>query len=79
MNKEDVFKELLLIIKEVFHDFDESNISYETKIFSDLKLDSISLLYLAILIEKKFNFKLTNMSINQNTSVGDLINDILSK
>lgn len=79
MNKEEIYKELLSIMKEVFQDFDESIISYETKIFSDLKLDSISLLYLAILIEKKFDYKLTNANINPNTSVKDLINNILSK
>lgn len=79
MNKEEIYKELLSIMKEVFQDFDESIISYETKIFSDLKLDSISLLYLAILIEKKFDYKLTNANISPNTSVKDLINNILSK
>ena len=79
MNKEEIFKRLLSMIKEILPSIDEQSISYSTKIFTDLNLDSISLLYLALLIEKEFNYKLTNENLESIITVDNLINAILNK
>ena len=79
MTKDEIFKKLLSLIKEMNQNIDLSKITMETKIFTDLNLDSISLLYLALQIEQNFNYKLTNESISKINTVDDLINSILNK
>jgi len=79
MTKDEIFKKLLSLIKEMNPNIDLSKITMETKIFTDLNLDSISLLYLALQIEQNFNYKLTNESISKINTVDDLINSILNK
>ena len=79
MNKNEIFNKLLSLIKEMNPNIDTDSISLQTKIFKDLNLDSISLLYLALQIEQNFNYKLSNEDINKISTVEDLINLILNK
>ena len=79
MNKNEIFNKLLSLIKEMNPNIDTDSISFQTKIFKDLNLDSISLLYLALQIEQNFNYKLSNEDINKISTVEDLINLILNK
>lgn len=79
MNKDEIFNKLLSLIKEMNPNIDLSMITLQTKIFTDLNLDSISLLYLALQIEQNFNYKLTNDTISKIATVDDLINSIINR
>lgn len=78
MNKQEIFEKLLSLIKDMNPNIDIKNISMETKVFSDLNLDSISLLYLALQIEECFKYKLTNDDVSNISTVSDLIELILN-
>lgn len=64
-------------LKEVFlqvmgEEFPIENVSENSRIFDDLGLNSVSLLYLVLAIEQRFGVTFSNESISSFRTVGDI-------
>lgn len=64
-------------LKEVFlqvmgEEFPIENVSENSRIFDDLGLNSVSLLYLVLAIEQRFGVTFSNESISSFRIVGDI-------
>lgn len=53
-------------------DFPVERVSYDSRITSDLGLNSVSLLYLVLAIEEEFGVSFSNESISSFETVGDI-------
>lgn len=79
MNKNEIFNKLIDILKEVVNNLDYSKINLDTKIFDELNLDSISILYMIMSIESLYNVKITNDDVTSMKTIDDLIEFIISR
>lgn len=57
MTKETVFEGLKEILASVKPQLDPSNISFDSKLLTDLGIDSLSMLLLSLAAENKFNIR----------------------
>lgn len=80
MNKEEIVIKLKEIFQLIVHNgvnvdaFDENS-----KIMTDLGVDSVGLIYLAIAIEKTFDIDMSEVTINTFQTIGDVVNYIYDK
>ena len=64
---------LSIIFTQVMgEDFPVEQIGYDSRITSDLGLNSVSLLYLVLAIEEEFGVSFSNESISSFETVGDI-------
>lgn len=70
----DVLKRILKIALPSFNNVDR--ISYNDRLFQDLGLDSISLVYIAFELEKEFKIDIAKISVKTFKTVGDIVNYI---
>ena len=60
MTREEVFEGLKEIIAAVRPSLDLTNVSFDSKLVSDLGIDSLSMLLLSLATEHKFNIRFEN-------------------
>ena len=74
MTREEILEKLKNIIVESKEDnnFDVSKINEDTQLLRDLGFDSLAMVYMAVILEQKFNCKINN-------EVGDVIDIVLIK
>ena len=81
MNEQAVFQTLIEILRNSMVDpaYDFGSITMESKLYDELGITSISAIYMALEIESKFHFAITNEEASKLVSVKDLIDLIMSK
>lgn len=70
---------ILSKLKDIFESLNnkkEENITENSNIFTDLGLDSIGLVYMAIIIEQTFNIDMGNIDLGSLKTVKDIVNYI---
>ena len=74
MSKEEIIEKLKEIFQLVVHNgVSVDNITEESNITTDLGVDSVGLIYLAIAIEKTFDIDMSEVTINTFKNIGDVI------
>ncbi|MGI6709866.1 MAG: acyl carrier protein [Bacilli bacterium] len=73
-----VFDSVKKIIAEELN-IDESSITLETRLVEDLKADSIDSIQLIMALEEEFNISISDDSVQDIKTVGDIVNIIKKK
>ena len=75
LSREEIFSGLkeILISMEPSKEEAMNKVNESTKLVEDLGLMSVSLLYMVISIEERFNIDLGNVGVNDFQTVGDVI------
>lgn len=74
MSKEEIIEKLKEIFHLVVHNgVSVDNITEASLIMTDLGVDSVGLIYLAIAIEKTFEVDMSEVTINTFKTIGDVI------
>ena len=75
LSREEIFSGLKEILISMDPSKEEvmSKVNESTKLVEDLGLMSVSLLYMVISIEERFNIDLGNVGVNDFQTVGDVI------
>lgn len=74
MNKDEIIEKLKEIFQLVVHNgVSVDNITEDSLIMTDLGVDSVGLIYLAIAIEKTFEVDMSEVTINTFKTIGDVI------
>lgn len=73
----DTLERLKKVFKSVKPNVDTDNITNDTLLMQDLGVDSLSMILLALAIEKEFNFRFD--TVNPFKTVGEVISYIESK
>lgn len=77
MNKETIIEKLKKIFQLVVHNGTSvDNITEDSVIMTDLGVDSVGLIYLAVAIEKTFGIDMSEVTTNTFKTIGDVINFI---
>jgi len=76
MTKETVFEGLKDILASVKPKLDPSNISFDSKLLTDLGIDSLSMLLLSLAAENKFNMRFATDA--KLETVGDVCDYIIA-
>lgn len=77
MSKDEIIEKLKEIFQMVVHNgVSVDNITEDSLIMTDLGVDSVGLIYLAIAIEKTFDVDMSDVTINTFKTIGDVINFI---
>lgn len=71
MNEQQIFEGLKEILHTIKPGIDQSGISLESELVSDLGIDSLSILLLSIAVETKFGFKFEG--VPPFKKVGDVV------
>lgn len=72
-----IFERLKKLFGEMLGSTEQlENIKEDSLLFQDLGFSSISMLYIAVAIEEEFKIELTNLDINNFSTVGDVCNYI---
>ena len=81
MTREEILEKLKNIIVESKEDnnFDVSKINEDTELLRDLEFDSLAMVYMAVILEQKFNCKINNEDYKKIKTVGDVIDIVLIK
>ena len=80
MTREEAKNELKKIFKLVVHNGVNADImTEESDIRSDLGVDSIGMIYMAIAIEQTFGVDMSSVTVNTFKTVGDVITYICDK
>ena len=81
MTREEILEKLKNIIVESKEDnnFDVSKINEDTQLLRDLGFDSLAMVYMAVILEQKFNCKINNEDYKKIKTVGDVIDIVLIK
>ena len=81
MTREEILEKLKNIIVESKEDnnFDVSKINEDTQLLRDLGFDSFAMVYMAVILEQKFNCKINNEDYKKIKTVGDVIDIVLIK
>jgi acyl carrier protein len=78
MNREDIRKELTVILEAVL-DLDEINLGDAVTAKDVAGWDSLSHVRIMVSLERKFRIRFSNAEVEKLKSVGDLIDQISSK
>ena len=73
MTEHEVLKTLQECVKEVIPEFQVSDITMDSDIKLDLKLDSFQMIGIASQIEESFGIEIMNEKLKEVESVGDLV------
>ena len=77
MSKDEIIEKLKEIFQMVVHNgVSVDNITEDSLIMTDLGVDSVGLIYLAIAIEKTFDVDMSDVTINTFKTIGDVISFI---
>ncbi len=77
MNRDEIIEKLKEIFQLVVHNgVSVDNITEDSVIMTDLGVDSVGLIYLAIAVEKTFGVDMSDVTINTFKTIGDVINFI---
>jgi len=77
MSKDEIIEKLKEIFQMVVHNgVSVDNITEDSLIMTDLGVDSVGLIYLAIAVEKTFDVDMSDVTINTFKTIGDVINFI---
>ena len=80
MSEQEIFNKLTDIVVDALDDEKaREKISYDTNIFKDLGVASISLVFIAMSIEDAFGVKINNEDIKNNQTVKDWVSFIQAK
>ena len=77
MSRDEIIEKLKEIFQLVVHNGTSvDNITEDSIIVTDLGVDSVGLIYLAIAVEKTFDVDMSDVTINTFKTIGDVINFI---
>ena len=77
MSRDEIIEKLKEIFQLVVHNgVSVDNITEESVIMTDLGVDSVGLIYLAIAVEKTFDVDMSDVTINTFKTIGDVIDFI---
>ncbi len=77
MSRDEIIEKLKEIFQLVVHNgVSVDNITEESNIMTDLGVDSVGLIYLAIAVEKTFDVDMSDVTINTFKTIGDVIDFI---
>ena len=77
MSKDEIIEKLKEIFQMVVHNgVSVDNITEDSLIMTDLGVDSVGLIYLAIAVEKTFDVDMSDVTINTFKTIGDVISFI---
>ena len=80
MNKQEIFNELVdIFVASTDGAVDKNKITLSSDIYEELGVSSISAIYMALEIESRFGFALTNEEAQSLHKVEDLVDLIASK
>lgn len=80
MSEKEVFDKLVEIVSESLEDDTlKDRVSMDTNIFTDLNMNSIAMIYIAMAIEDTFNIKINNDDVKNNLTVRDWVNYIMNR
>ena len=81
MNEQAVFQALIEILKNSMVDasYDFDSITMDSRLYDELGITSISAIYMALEIENRFHFAITNEEAAKLVKVKDLVDLIMSK
>ena len=80
MSEKEVFDKLVEIVSESLEDDTlKDRVTMDTNIFTDLNMNSIAMIYIAMAIEDSFNIKINNDDVKNNLTVRDWVNYIISR
>ena len=77
MSDKEIFEKLVQIVSESLEDESiKDRVSMDTNIFTDLNMNSIAMIYIAMAIEDTFSIKINNDDVKNNLTVRDWVNYI---
>ena len=77
MSEQEIFNKLVEIVAESLEDDSiKERVSMDTNIFTDLNMNSIAMIYIAMAIEDTFSIKINNDDVKNNLTVRDWVNYI---
>lgn len=82
MNKQEVFDKLIASMKVLFEGskkIDYEKITMDTRLIDDLGFDSLNLIMTSLVIEREFNISISDLSISNFSTVGNIIDYIINK
>ena len=80
MSEKEVFDKLVEIVSESLEDETlKDRVTMDTNIFTDLNMNSIAMIYIAMAIEDTFGIKINNDDVKHNLTVRDWVKYILSR
>ena len=80
MNEKEIFEKLVNIVAESLEDDTlKDRVNMDTNIFTDINMNSIAMIYIAMAIEDVFSVKINNDDVKNNLTVKDWVNYIKNK
>lgn len=80
MTDQEIFDKLVEIVSESLEDDSiKENTNMDTNIFTDLNMNSIAMIYIAMGIQDTFSITINNEDVKNNLTVRDWVNYIKSK
>lgn len=80
MSEKEVFDKLVEIVSESLEDESiKERVNMDTNIFTDLNMNSIAMIYIAMAIEDTFSIKINNDDVKNNLTVRDWVNYIINR
>ncbi len=81
MTEQEIFQELIEILKNSMVDasYDFDSITMDSRLYDELGITSISAIYMALEIENRFHFAITNEEAAKLIKVKDLVDLIKGK
>lgn len=77
MSDKEIFEKLVQIVSESLEDESiKDRVNMDTNIFTDLNMNSIAMIYIAMAIEDTFSIKINNDDVKNNLTVRDWVNYI---
>lgn len=80
MSEQEIYEKLVEIVSESLEDESiKDRVNMDTNIFTDLNMNSIAMIYIAMAIEDTFSIKINNDDVKNNLTVRDWVNYIKSR
>ena len=80
MTDEEIFDKLVEIVSESLEDPTlKERVTLDTNIFTDIGMNSIAMIYIAMGIQDAFNITINNDDVKHNLTVRDWVNYIKSR
>ena len=77
MSEQEIYEKLVEIVSESLEDESiKDRVNMDTNIFTDLNMNSIAMIYIAMAIEDTFSIKINNDDVKNNLTVRDWVNYI---
>lgn len=80
MSEQEIYEKLVEIVSESLEDESiKDRVNMDTNIFTDLNMNSIAMIYIAMAIEDTFSIKINNDDVKNNLTVRDWVNYIKNR